>query len=131
MAHRLFDHADSDTGRGTRTLLLSATPYRMYTTADEIEGDHYQDFLHTCRFLFQDGERVDRLGRRFADLRAALTSAETLPGAEVICAEIGTDLRDVMARTERLAATPCRDVLLKESECAVTTTADDLRAYLR
>ncbi len=131
MAHRLFDHADSDTGRGTRTLLLSATPYRMYTTADEIDSDHYADFVDTCTFLFQDDERVERLGRRFADLRSALTSAETLPEAEAICAEIGSDLRDVMARTERLAATPTRDGMLSDTEYAVTTTADDLRAYLR
>lgn len=30
LAHRLFDYKDSVTGRRTRTLLLSATPYRMY-----------------------------------------------------------------------------------------------------
>ncbi|MXW74731.1 MAG: hypothetical protein F4Z58_01650 [Acidimicrobiaceae bacterium] len=130
LAHQLFGYVDR-AGRRTRTLLLSATPYRMYTTADEIEGDHYQDFLHTCRFLFQDDERTDRLGRRFADLRSALTSAETLPEAEPICAEIGSDLRDVMARSERLAATPRRDGMLSDTEYAVTTTADDLRAYLR
>ena len=48
LAHRLFNHVDPRTGRPTRTLLLSATPYRMYTTADEPDADHYEDFLATC-----------------------------------------------------------------------------------
>ena len=131
LAHRLFDYTDSATGRLTRTLLLSATPYRMYTTADEIDADHYADFLDTCRFLFQDEERVDRLRQHFAGLRSALTSVESLPSAEAICADISSDLRTVMARTERLSATPSRDGMLAEREVHVTVAPDDLRAYLR
>ena len=131
LAHRLFDYKDSVTGRLTRTLLLSATPYRMYTTADEIDSDHYADFLDTCRFLIQDEERVDRLRQRFAGFRSALTSAESLTSAEAICTDIGSDLRKVMARTERLAATPSRDGMLAEHEAQVTVAPDDLRAYLR
>ncbi len=131
LAHRLFDYRDSVTGRLTRTLLLSATPYRMYTTADEIDSDHYADFLDTCQFLFQDEERVDRLRERFVGLRSALTSAESLPSAEAICTDISSDLRKVMSRTERLAATPSRDGMLAEHEAQVTVAPDDLRAYLR
>ncbi len=131
LAHRLFDYKDCATGRLTRTLLLSATPYRMYTTADEVDSDHYADFLGTCRFLFQDDERVDRLRQRFASLRSALTSAESLPNAAAICSEIGSDLRKVIARTERLSATPSRDGMLEAHEIQVTVAPDDLRAYLR
>ena len=131
LAHQLFDHVDPETGRATRTLLLSATPYRMYTTADEVDGDHYADFLDTCRFLFQDPESVDRLERRFAELRSALTSVDTLADAGVICSEIGSELRQVMARTERLAATPDRDGMLHELDLLVSVEPDDLRSYLR
>ena len=81
-AHRLFDHCDPETGRATRTLLLSATPYRMYTTSDETDDDHYEDFLDTCSFLFQDPVRVERLQSRFRALRRALTSADPLNDAE-------------------------------------------------
>jgi len=131
LAHHLFDHVDPETGRATRTLLLSATPYRMYTTADEVDGDHYADFLATCRFLYQDPEPVDQLERRFAQLRSALTSVDTLADAGVICAEIGSELRQVMARTERLAATPDRDGMLHELDTIVSVEPNDLRSYLR
>ena len=131
LAHRLFDYSDPETGRATRTLLLSATPYRMYTTADETDGDHYEDFLATCSFLFQDPARVDRLRHRFRALRSALTSAESLDHAEDTCGEIGAELRGVMARTERLAVTPDRDGMLCEWDAQVPMKPDDLRAYQR
>ena len=131
LAHRLFEHIDPDTGQPTRTLLLSATPYRMYTTADDNEGDNYADFLATCGFLLQDSAHVHRLRLRFDALRSALTSPETLADAGAICDEIGADLRRVMARTERLAATPDRDGMLQELDSLVSVEPDDLRSYLR
>lgn len=131
LAHRLFNFVEPETGRPTRTLLLSATPYRMYTTAGEDDGDHYADFLSTCSFLFRDPVRVDRLRDRFAALRRALTSAESLGQADAICGDIGTDLRSVMARTERLSATPDRDGMLREVDSVVSVQHDDLRSYLR
>ena len=46
LAHAIFDHTTS------RVLLLSATPFKMYTLPDEPEGDdHYKDFLKTVEFL--------------------------------------------------------------------------------
>ena len=131
LAHRLFDHKDPETGRATRTLLLSATPYRMYTTADQTDSDHYKDFFRTCSFLLQDSTRVRWLKRRFNALRSALLSRGSLTDAEAICGEIGAQLRDVMARTERLAATPDRDGMLRELDADVLVKPDDLRSYLR
>ena len=131
LAHRLFNYENPETGRATRTLLLSATPYRMYTTADQIDGNHYEDFLATCSFLLQDSMRVDRLQHRFNALRSALLSRGSLSDAEAICGEIGAQLRDVMARTERLSATPDRDGMLRELDVEVLVKPNDLRAYLR
>ena len=131
MAQQLFNYTDPDTGRSTRTLLLSATPYRMYTTSGELEGDHYEDFLDTCLFLFGDRARVDRLQHRFRALRSALTARDSLDRAEALCGEIGDELRGVMARTERLAATPDRSGMLDEPDTAVAVAPVDLRAYVR
>ena len=138
LARALFDYRDPESGQPTRTLLLSATPYRMYTTADDTDGDHYRDFLGTCRFLYGNDERLGELERRFVDLRQALTASAAFADAEAplataarLCGEIGTDLRQVMARTERLAATPDRDGMLGEPHVPVSVAPDDLRSYLR
>ncbi len=131
LAHRLFNFTDPDNGRPTRTLLLSATPYRMYTTADDVEGDHYADFVATCAFLFDDPARVERLGRRFNLLRSALLSTDGPRQAGRICRQIAEELRTVMARTERLAATPDRDGMLTEHDAPASLEPDDVRAYVR
>lgn len=138
LAQALFHFRDPETGRPTRTLLLSATPYRMYTTADDTGSDHYRDFLDTCRFLYQDDARTERLQRRFVDLRRSLTTTAALDDTEApladaarICVGIGTELRQVMARTERLAATPDRNGMLQEPLVPVTVGPDDLRSYRR
>ena len=138
LAKRLFEYEDPETGRPTRTLLLSATPYRMYTTADDADDDHYTDFLDTCRFLYGDSGRVEGLQRRFADLRQALTNLAAFDDTEGalntaadICRKIGSELRQVMARTERLAATPDRDGMLTEPDVPASVAPEDLRSYLR
>ena len=57
LAQQLFASA------GSKILLLSATPYKMYTVNAETDGDdHYRDFLETSRFLLaKKPEEVDRL----------------------------------------------------------------------
>ena len=103
----------------------------MYTTADAVGEDHYEDFFDTCSFLFDDPARVDRLRGQFSALRLALTSTGSIATAEGICRDIGEELSCVMARTERLAATPNRDGMLHESETLVEVKPVDLRAYRR
>ncbi len=34
-----------------KVLMLSATPYKMYTLTDEADDDHYRDFVKTSQFL--------------------------------------------------------------------------------
>ena len=85
--------------------------------------NHYEDFFDTCSFLFQDPARVGRLRDQFGALRLALTAPESLAGAERVCQDIGTELNGVMARTERLAATPDRDGMLHELDIAVVGEA--------
>ncbi len=53
LAQELFNYSDQQ-GNSARTLLLSATPYRMLTLSsdNQEEGDHYRDFLETLSFLF-------------------------------------------------------------------------------
>ena len=59
---------------GARVLLLSATPYKMYTLSDEGDEDHYADFVRTARFLIGDdaGARAVRGGPARRTARALL-----------------------------------------------------------
>lgn len=98
-----------------RTLLLSATPYRMLTRASELDEDHHEDFLKTTRFLLgHDEERSEELTTALRRYREALRGlrgggwSEAHASRDAVAAELG----NVMCRTERLAATPDRSGML-------------------
>ena len=120
-----------------RTLLLSATPYKLYTADAELEQeDHYEDFLATTRFLLGDEEsRVENLKHRLARFGTALKRAATdsrVSVEEVTSAkrEVEDSLRAIMARTERVIASEDHDAMLIEHQPPVTLTPTDVRQYL-
>lgn len=129
LARRLFDHVDAS-GRPTRSLLLSATPYRMYTLADEGEDDHYRDFLSTAAFLLGDDAAVEALAHDLRELRLSLGQRGGLDAAAERCRAIEHRLRRVMARTERLAATPDRSGMLDDRGQIVDIRPIDLAGYM-
>jgi hypothetical protein len=108
----ICEYVDADTGGQTKVLLLSATPYRMYTTRDE-EDDHYGDFVRTLRFLM-DGN-ADR-GAEVAGLldayRAQILRADDSKALLRARDELAELLRTVMVRTERLAVESDRGGML-------------------
>ncbi|MBW9208629.1 hypothetical protein KV100_03105 [Mumia sp. zg.B21] len=125
LARELFDHGDA------RLLLLSATPFKMYTLPEEPEGDdHYCDFVDTVRFL-AGGQRADSVKRDLASLRTSLY-ADDRASARQARDRAQTELRRIMSRTERLATTADRDGLVVEREwSAVELKPADVRDFRR
>lgn len=142
LADAVFNHESA------RVVLLSATPYSMYSVPEEGVGDdHYGDFLKTYRFL--TGASRDALaGERADDGSAAVGSvgelqtglrrmrdaalADDVADGTAAAAHVTDLLRAVMCRTERLAATPDRDGMLVEKDLPpARPTADDVRALRR
>jgi len=124
LAKAIFEHPDA------RTLLLSATPYKMYTLPDEPEGDdHYADFTRTLRFM-AGAEAARDITNHLRVLRETLITGGDSEVAKAAKHAAESGLRKVMCRTERLAATPNRDGMLRPAELPeVKLTADDVRAW--
>lgn len=104
LAHHLYDYGivpdgDRHSSRPiAKTLLLSATPYKPFTFAEEGE-DHHTDFLRVIEWLSdRDSSAVDRVRDLFAAYRAAVVDG--LPVGDV-SAGLRSELLRVMARTER------------------------------
>ena len=136
LAQSLFETKAHD-GRPVPTLLLSATPYKLYTTDAEIEQeDHYEDFLATTRFLFGGRDsNVDSLAQdlaRFANAlkRATPVDRNSLQAAADTKTDVENALRAVMARTERVAASEERDAMLSEPGATISLKPVDVRQYL-
>ena len=132
LARQLFDYADH--ASRTRVLLLSATPYKMYTLYHEHEeDDHYADFLRTVEFLDPALGENGKLQGLLSDYRRELYRMGDGGGERLleICDGIETSLRRVMARTERVAATEASDGMLREVPMnGCTLEAVDVSAYV-
>lgn len=130
LARQLFDYESAD--GHARTLLLSATPYKMYTLADEAgTDDHYEDFVKTTEFLL--GERVGEFRAELRAYREALLDFQgtTVPVLKRRRRAVEARLRQVMSRTERLAATADRSGMLEQRSFAPgTVTPSDARTFV-
>lgn len=109
LARELFDYGDA------RILLLSATPYKMYTLHGDSEEDHYQDFRATLDFLANDPAVSEQVAVDLRRYRHALfTEPIDSPVLRDSIRQIEDLLRRYMVRTERLAITTDRDGMLRE-----------------
>lgn len=128
LARGLFEYQHG-TARA-RVLLLSATPYKMYTLAQEESDDHYRDFVETLRFLLDgDTTQVEGLLRDYRD--QLLQFGEDSTSVVRTRDALEEKLRRVMIRTERLAADEKRDGMLHEVQPGEPhLEPQDLRAYL-
>lgn len=123
LAHALFNYPNPD----LRVLLLSATPYKMFS-ADKDEEDHYKDFLRTMEFLHA-GEDMGKLETHLKAFRTGLLSiqsADDLATLDTNRRAIEESLLRVMCRTERVGTTIAQDAMVKERPLVPLLTPDDL-----
>ena len=131
LAKRLFTYSDETSD--VRLLLLSATPYKMYTLHHEsAEDDHYSDFLRTVEFLDPGLKESGTLRGLLDAYRQAMYRIKTgTEDLQRIKGEIETQLRRVMSRTERLRVSGDEQGMMREVPSAgLHLTADDVGDFL-
>jgi len=115
----------------TKVLLLSATPYRPYTTLDEIAAedcDHHTEFIGVMNFLLQDNERNATFREVWRDyshhLSEIATDALTVIHMSKIKAE--SALYQCICRTERRND----NILNTDKAKPMTVSKDDIASYI-
>lgn len=129
LARGLFEYPDA------KTLMLSATPYKMYTLSHEAaEDDHYRDFLRTVDFLekgLPNSGKVQGHLKRYREDLFRLGEGGDLRELAAHKEALERQLRRVMARTERLAVSDDRNGMLVEVPSHnARLEARDLEAYV-
>jgi hypothetical protein len=131
LAHDLFRYSDKHSA--TRVLMLSATPYKMYTMGHELaDDDHYADFLDTVRFLFGDPAKTKELENLLKEYRRLLyrLSQDDMQPIITVRHKLERCLRGVMCRTERLAVTADRSGMVKEIPSTAMLEPADALSYV-
>lgn len=136
LAEHLFSFQQSAGNKDTaaRVLLLSATPYKMYTQSHESEeDDHYQDFQTTLDFLLHDESKQEAFHHLLSEYRDELfrLAEDGTENLERVKTHLELALRNVMVRTEKLALKADRNGMLVEMPSTdVTLKPDDVSQYL-
>lgn len=110
LARELFNYP------GVRTLLLSATPYKMLSLDHEQDDDHYPDFLRTLRFLLDDADAVECIRADIQHFRKQLFALGRQEHTDIVAARdrLQHSLLRVMCRTERVGMTQRLDAMVSE-----------------
>jgi hypothetical protein len=118
LAQQLINYSEGEDQ--ARVILLSATPYKMYTLFDETvlqSEDHQEDFVTTLDFLFcHDAKKIETIRALLRRFRMHLTDSSDGDTSSLLAIkkELEACLRQVMVRTERLSVTENRDGMLRQ-----------------
>lgn len=112
LAHSLFNYED------VKLLLLSATPYKMYTMYHESEEDnHYQDLIRTVDFLFNDEEKTVNFKANLKKYRRELFNINVNGTNKLkqVKDKIEDELSKIMVRNERINVSKHQNAMLNQS----------------
>ncbi len=119
---------------GAHVMLLSATPYRMYSTADDAGAEHYDDFVRTVKFLERETntpESFKELLGRYHHAMKRLGATKDSSALEAVARDLEARLQKVMVRTERLAASEDRNGMLTQVSIGpLEVKAEDATGYV-
>lgn len=131
MAQKLFNYKNKETD--AKLMLLSATPYKMYTMYHETEDDdHYEDFYRTIDFLFEEKDSLEGFKQHLNVYRDELYNfGETDNGGlETAKKNVQKYLKKVMVRTERLSVSNDRNGMVFETNSDLGYVSPrDLRSF--
>ena len=119
LAHDLMEYRDA------RVLLLSATPYRMLSLYNEEEESHYDDFIETLKFLYEDEAQLAKVKADLESFRVALY--ENPQEAKRARDRLRRQFMRVMVRTERVPETRERDAMVTEPAVTTPILVQDIR----
>ena len=95
-------------GHDTRVLLLSATPYKLYSTLEEIDenqlDEHYAEFFQVMNFLFDDEVKDIKLKEVWKNYSHALSELKAGDSAIIRMKELAENaMYQGVSRTERIS----------------------------
>ena len=122
---------------GLKVLLLSATPYKLYSTMEEIEeadtpDEYYKEFFQVIDFLMNDKEKMNHFSEVWSDYSVALR--EVIQGDAAVLhlkKKAEDEMYGLMCRTERISVMDTGDYIDDSStKKALSITEGDIHTYL-
>lgn len=121
-----------------KTVLLSATPYKMYTIGNEDEENHYEDFLSTTSWLLNTENNkanqalMDKLQTNLDKFRASVFTKTGIDVQGALDGKKNTEevLRLIMSRTERVKSTKENDGMILNKELQIIPSPEEMTSFV-
>ena len=118
-----------------RILLLSATPYKLYSTLDEISEEnvdaHYSEFLEVINFLKKDEIEQEKFTEVWSDYSVKLKEYDFDKNSFIqVKANAEDELFKNICRTERFTETQISDIIdSSDVDNSLTVLKEDIESY--
>uniref|UniRef100_UPI00298D84E8 helicase-related protein n=1 Tax=Treponema sp. TaxID=166 RepID=UPI00298D84E8 len=120
-----------------RMLLLSATPYKMYSTLEEIDeeqiDEHYSEFLNVMKFLKpaeEDNQKFKEIWNNYSvKLKELDFGSDVLLSAKKAAED---SMYENVCRTERISSKDNADIIdTKDIETPIEVLEKDIKSYVQ
>ena len=118
---------------GAKTLLLSATPFKMYTTQiDELNDEnHYSELTELVSFLYNNNDKVDTFKHLRESFHTQLQSLNMSEDVIHLKEKLEEVYMAVMCRTEKMLVSKDKNSIITSHDKAdLTTTKQDLENFV-
>jgi len=133
LASQLFRYQDQHADTHVKVILLSATPFKMYTISEErADDDHYTDFISTLSFLLDGEDKTREIEKLLSEFRDALYQVKSISDTQEIKRakeRLQGKLLKVMTRTERYKVIGSGDGLITDRLHNEVALANDISQY--
>lgn len=122
--------------KNQKIILLSATPYKLYSTAEELDNgeDHFKEFKEVIQFLLNDNKRYLEFESLWEEYSKTISNIANISIDEGIASKNKVEkyLKNIMCRTERIVVSASGNGLLDTSKMkAVKVTSEDINNFIR
>lgn len=124
-------------GNDVRMLLLSATPYKMYSTPEEIDetriDEHYTEFLSVMDFLNEDSDWENKFRTVWKDYSVKLKEM-TIGDTAILSAKKAAEdaMYQTVCRTERISEKENADIIDdSDVHIPLDVLEEDIRSYVQ
>ena len=130
VANKFFENPNQ------KTILLSATPYKLYSTSKDLEDgeDHYKEFKQVIEFLLNDEEKLKEFDILWDEYNSVISNLKTISIEEgmIIKNKVENFLKNILCRRERIVVSNSGNALIDTSKVKpVEIKESDIESFIR
>ena len=124
-------------GRNTKVLLMSATPYKLYYTPEEIDEsqghEHFEEFLQVMKFIFNDEAKYTEFDKIWTNYSVVLRETKLVDTTVIELKNLAEDaMYQGVSRTERISVMDSGDFIDDDSiKYHLQVNENDINSYIQ